>query len=504
MSQMNENHVLMQKVTKGTLLVFIGNSFHLILVFVSYALIARYISKEDFGYLSISLGVSMVLSMLCCLGSEKSLPTFKPNKLQTNSGSTLSEGILSSFVFNCLLAVMVSLFLFYFAEQISILYKMPRLAMPLKIMAFAIPFMTLATLMVGYLQRNQDVWGKMIQDSLSPFIRVVLIVGAILTQLTFSMLLWFHVISFLIVALLLVTYARRRMVDFRFSWTGFEINRQLLMFSLPFFFVGMLTVLILWLDIFLLGFFCSPEEVAAYATGNRLVRLMPLIYSAFAFIYLPITFQLYAQEKLEEIRKLYALIAKWIYALTLPLFIVYFVTPNEIMNLCFGAKYAHDNLYFQVLCLGFLFFVLVGLSDITIIASGYTWVLLGCLIVNVVGNVGLDLILIPKYGKMGAAISSTTSFALANLLCAIFVYRRFMIHAFRKDNLKLILFTIPIIIAAKLVKEYGIYDFTILGVVLFSIILLPLSFFVTKNFSNDDIMLYKMIRLKITKKKSLP
>ena len=501
---MNENQILTQKVAKGTLLVFIGNIMHLLLVLVSHGLIARLVSKEDFGYLSLSLGISMMLSIFCCLGCERSIPVFMHNKLQTNGASIISEGILLSFVFSLLLTIAVTLFLYYFADQISALYKMPRLALSLKIMAFSIPFVTLGNLMVAYLQSYQDVWGKIFRDALSPLIRVVLIIGALLSEFTFLMLLWFHVFSFLIVAILLIMYARRRIIDFRLRWAGYEISRQLLMFSLPLFLGGILQVLFLWTDIILLGFFCSPEEVAAYTTGNRLVRLLPMIYSSFGFIYLPITSQLYAQGKFEEIRNLYALIAKWTYALTMPLFIVFYVTPDEIMNLCFGAKYAQDNLYFQVLCLGFFFFVLVGMTDTTLLAFGHTRLLLVCLVVTVVGNVGLDLILIPMYGKLGAAISSTISFSLSNLLCAIFVYRLFMIHALRKENLKLLLFTIPVIVAAQLLKKYGIFNFNIAGAVLLSMVLVPLSFFVTNNFSAEDMMLLKMIRLKMAKKQSLP
>lgn len=501
---MPDNHAIIKKVTKGTLLIFLGNGVHLLLVFLSYALTARYISKEDFGYLSLALGVTTVLSMICCLGYEKSLPTFKFDRSKSHALSDCSGGMPLTFDINNLLALAATLLLFVFAEQISELYKMPKLALSLKIMALSVPFVTLANLLVAYLQRYHDVQGKVIQDALSPLIRVVLIVGAILTQITLATILWAHLASFLVVTILLVVYTRRRIADFGFGWTDFDVNRQLFRFSLPFFFAGILGVIILWLDIFLLGIYSTPEEVAAYTTGNRLVRLLPIIYSAFSFIFLPIASQLFVEGKLEQIRNLYALTAKWIYACTLPLFVVYIVTPDEIMQLCFGAKYAHDNLYFQILCLGFFFFVSIGLSDISMIAFGHTWVLLGCLIVNFICNLGLDLLFIPLYGKIGAAISTTIAFSVTNILCAIYIYRRFMIHAFRKDNLKLLFFTSPFVVAVKLMQENGIVDFSIFGVTLFSIVLVSSAFLLMKTYSDEDIALLRRIQQKITKKQSLP
>lgn len=504
MTQLPDNHAIIKKVTKGTLLIFMGNGVHLLLVFLSYALIARYISKEDFGYLSLALGVTTVLSMVCCLGYDKSLPTFKFKSSDANTSSTGSVAIPLTFDINNVLAFMVALILFVFAEQISELYNMPKLALSLKIMALSIPFVTLANLLVAYLQRYHDVQGKVIQDALSPLIRVLLIIGAILTQITLLTILWAHVVSFLVVAIMLVVYIRRRTADFRFGWTEFEVNCQLMRFSLPFFFVGVLGVMLLWLDIFLLGIFCTPEEVAAYTTGNRLVRLLPIIYSAFSFIYLPIASQLFVEKKLEQIRSLYALTAKWIYACTLPLFVVYIVTPDEIMKLCFGGKYAQDNLYFQILSLGFFFFVAIGLSDISMIAFGHTWVLLCCLIFNFVCNLGLDLLLIPLYGKIGAAISTTVAFSVTNMLCAIYIYRRFMIHAFRKDNIKLLVFTIPFIVAVKLMRENGMVDFNIIGAIFFALVLVSSAILVMKTYSDEDIVLLRRIQQKITKKQSLP
>jgi len=260
-------------------------------------------------------------------------------------------------------------------------------------------------------------------------------------------------------------------------------------------------VVLAWSDTIILGFFAPAEQVGVYNAGIRLTRLLRLLYMSVGFIFLPLASQLFAQNRTDDLKVLYASTTKWLVALTFPVFILFSIAPNETMGIFFGPKYSHGNeIFFRILSLGFFLHILVGLSELSLIAFRRHKTLMLCLFISVVCNIALNLVLIPLYGKIGAAIATSLSILLDNGLSAAFVYRFSRMHPFTKDYSKMVIFSLATVSAVTILLGANIITLSLWELFVFALLLVPLTLVLTKSVSAEDIVLLRMFKDKLTGK----
>ena len=218
-----------------------------------------------------------------------------------------------------------------------------------------------------------------------------------------------------VVALILLTkdllQARILPTELRFSS---KLARILIEFSTPLMLSNMVWFIMTWTDTLMLGHYLGSTIVGIYNAAAPLARFIPVFLSAFTVIYSPIVTSLHAREKRKEINRFYGAITKWIVLLTFPLFLLLFAYPRPTVEALFGKEYAEAWLPMMILSLGFMFHSAVGPNGLTIVSIGKpTREMMG----NVIGavlNVIINLLLIPRYGMVGAATATAVSYITAN------------------------------------------------------------------------------------------
>ena len=196
--------------------------------------------------------------------------------------------------------------------------------------------------------------------------------------------------------------------------------------------------------------------------------------------------------------RIYSTVTKWVFIITLPLFLYIFLAPDLALGLCFGAKYMEARLALQLLALGFFTDVLFGLNAMTNVVLGRTKINLLCLFIAFVVNLILDLILIPEYGITGASIASCTSLVLRNVLFTVFIYRFSKIHPFARNYLKILSLSV-VVTAAILVLPMKQYLTHNLFFLIFILSVSPLTVIITGSITEADASIIKSIERKITK-----
>lgn len=87
-----------------------------------------------------------------------------------------------------------------------------------------------------------------------------------------------------------------------------------------------------WTDTLMLGYYKSSEVVGIYNAASPLARLLPIFLNSAGFIYMPIASSLYAQGKLREMGRVYQILTKWVFLLTLPIFSIMFLFPEATIS----------------------------------------------------------------------------------------------------------------------------------------------------------------------------
>ena len=215
-----------------------------------------------------------------------------------------------------------------------------------------------------------------------------------------------------------------------------KLGRELIRFSLPLLFSGILSFVMNWTDTLMLGYYKSSEVVGLYNAASPLARLIRIFLSSAAFLYPPMASRLYAQNKMNEMKRVYQILTKWVFLLTLPLFSIMFLFPEATINFFFGSKYLPATLALRILALAFMFHTFLGLNGLSLVVIGESKFIMTANLVSAVLNIILNALLIPIYGMEGAAIATATSYFVGNSLSSLRLYQKTKIHPFSWNYVK--------------------------------------------------------------------
>jgi O-antigen/teichoic acid export membrane protein len=177
-------------------------------------------------------------------------------------------------------------------------------------------------------------------------------------------------------------------------------------------------------DTLVIGYFAEIGAVGVYDVVYTLVSLISVGLSAFGFIFMPVLSESASKNNHEEMQSLFLIAQKWVLLLSLPIFLGLMLVPEILISITFGQEYVIGTAAMQILAFGFLTQGIVGLNGHTLTAIGETRLLMYDAIVTGTVNLGLNVMLVPKYGIIGAAAATTASFFILNLLCSYQVYKK--------------------------------------------------------------------------------
>jgi O-antigen/teichoic acid export membrane protein len=275
-----------------------------------------------------------------------------------------------------------------------------------------------------------------------------------------------------------------------------NVRKDLILFSLPLLGQGIAALILIETDIFMIGYFINAENVGLYSIARILSINLRFIFGAFGFLFIPIITKLFAENNFDDIKRIYKILTKWCFLITVPIFIIIFIYPEQIIELLFGNKYIEGKFVLQILSFGLMTHVFFGHNSNILVVYGKTELLMTLSLIVALINIILNASLIPIFGISGAAIATTLSFIIINLIISSYIYYKFKISAFSKNYTKSVLLVIPSIIViyyliAFLQISSPIFILTI-SFILF-VILYYCSILITKSFDKEDISLMKSI-----------
>ena len=168
-------------------------------------------------------------------------------------------------------------------------------------------------------------------------------------------------------------------------------------------------------DIVLVAALRSPREAAQYAAASRVVVVGQLGVQALQQALSPQLAALFARDDQEAAREVYRATTAWSMLVAWPVYLVCAVLAPELLR-AFGRGYDGVAPVAIMLSLAMLASVACGAVDTVLLMSGHPWLSLGNNVGTLVLNVGLNLLLIPHYGALGAGISWTLAILVRNVL----------------------------------------------------------------------------------------
>ncbi len=209
-----------------------------------------------------------------------------------------------------------------------------------------------------------------------------------------------------------------------------ELDRRVVRaMAWPLLFSGLINVLLVRADVWILGMYRPPEEVAIYGAAARLITLvsMPMLMVGAAT---PMIAELYAQDRKPQLERVLRFAATLVALPALIVFFTFVFWGAPILGLIFGDFYAAGSVVLIILSIGQLVSALAGGCAQLLFMTGHERISLGLTFGAGVTAVLLAWALVPVYGMLGVAASFALAVTLQNVSMVLYGWRKIGIKTF--------------------------------------------------------------------------
>jgi O-antigen/teichoic acid export membrane protein len=186
-------------------------------------------------------------------------------------------------------------------------------------------------------------------------------------------------------------------------------------FTIPRGFAQLAQVTLQRVDIVLVAIMRGPVDAAIYTAATRFLVVGQWGSLAVNQAAQPRFTEFFSVNDLRAANMIYQATTAWLVLMTWPLYLLAVVYGPELLAL-FGRSYSAGDAVIVILGLSALLAQACGQVDMVLITSGRTSWSLANIVLTLGVNIGIDILLIPKYGIAGAAIGWAVAIAVNNLV----------------------------------------------------------------------------------------
>ena len=211
---------------------------------------------------------------------------------------------------------------------------------------------------------------------------------------------------------------------------GKEILREHLPHMFTFFLMSCAVAIYSSLDLVMLGFMKTDADVGLYNLVYRIKTLLVTFSGVLWMTILPRASASWNTGRKDRFEKYISDSISAVYAVQIPATLFVLLFAEEILLFCGGSDYLPASASFRITALSIL---PIGLSNVlggqTLIPAGREHLLLKAELCGAALNFGLNLIFIPAYGIIGAALTTVAAETAVWLLCHYCDRKYLGIHA---------------------------------------------------------------------------
>jgi O-antigen/teichoic acid export membrane protein len=425
----------MSNVARSSFFNFSANGIRVLLSFATTVLLARSLGANDFGEINLIIGYTMFLHYLWAMGFDHTLafyiPTFGVEQRPWLAREALRVALAVSTVAALGFIVLGLLLL----PPVLQSHGLGHFVLPGLILGGQNWFSAMGAILSGYLRGARDFQALILKDQ-------IIFPGAHLV-LTVIVICLFHggIFAYSIVfaaanlaALIYAGWAvrsslparetaeKRREHRTRRAWVGY---------SIPIALTGAIESLLPWGTVIALGWYLPAASVGQFAVCFRVSVFIQFLLLAVGPIFSPFLAEHFQRKEMNRFRELYHSVNFLCGAWSLVLATVFFVSGDLILRL-FGRDYSGATILLGVLLLANLLEGAFGAIKQSLIMTGNSRVNLVNICVAIVVNVIVCLVLIPRFGVLGAGFANFVSYLVMNSLRGFEFYIKFGIGPFNR------------------------------------------------------------------------
>lgn len=411
------NHSLKQTIFKNTLWLIFGTGFSRILNFVLMVYVVRILGVTEYGKFAFAMAFVSLFIVVADLGIATILVReFSREKDREKD-------------FHALISLKVVLGILMLILSIGGAFFVTHDANIQKII-FILALATLANSFIDTAYAFFQARQKMEHQALAAILGAIILMGlgflVLRTVPNAENLSYAFLAANMITFVFLLLFFHFRFFPLKMSWQK-PVWRKYLTFSWPLAFASFFGLLYTYVDSVMLGIFGQITENGFYSAAYR-IAWMAYIFTGLAVTsFYPILSKAVSESK-EKFQQIWNYQMELMAALAVPLMIGGIILAPKIIAFFYGAEFLASILALQILMVMAGILLLYAPFNQALIVANQQKKLIIATLFGAAVNVGLNLILIPKYSLYGAAAASC--------IAQIFLFPLFSIFAVRFAAIK--------------------------------------------------------------------
>lgn len=215
-------------------------------------------------------------------------------------------------------------------------------------------------------------------------------------------------------------------------------RREVFAFSSVMLFVGFMNYSLSISDRVMLGILGTSTDVGIYNIAFLISNILALVFMGFNASFAPVISELYHNGRIQELKSLYSSLTRGILVIILPAF-CWLVGFGDDLLTVFGREFTAGYAALIVLSVGVVVRCTVGTVGTMLVMTDHQRYNAANIIAVTGMNVVLNLLLIPRYGLLGAAVATAVSVSVIDAVGLVEVRLLIGIHPYRRAYLKIAL-----------------------------------------------------------------
>lgn len=408
---------------RGSSLLLSGRFLSKALNFAVQVLIVRYLTKSDYGAFGYALSVVALGESFATFGLDRAVTRFVPIYQEQRDYNRLFGTILMVLGLIVGLGLTMSLLIYAFQDVIGRTLIQDQLALNLLLILIVLaPVQAIDTVLVGLFAVFTGARAVFFRKHLlAPLLKLAVVLLLVLGHGNVFFLAGGQVgagILGIVIYMIMLVYALRDQGLFQhFKWNSIIVPwGAILSFTIPLLTSDLVYVFMNSMDAIMLQYFHGTVDVAALRAVQPTAKMNQIVLASFGLLFTPAAARLFARNDREGINDLYWQNAIWVAVASFPIFVLTFSLAKPITILLYGERYAQSAIILALLSFSYYFNAALGQNGLTLKVFGIVRYIVVINLLAVVMNGIANLLLIPRYGALGATLGTAGTLIVHNIL----------------------------------------------------------------------------------------
>jgi O-antigen/teichoic acid export membrane protein len=416
-----------KRAVKGFAIVFVINILAAFLGYLIRIVLARNLTVAEYGLFFAFFTLISFLGVFIGLGTGDALVRYIPEFIAKKKHDKIKNAVIITIIVTIASMIVIGAGLLIFSDFLAEHYFKNSMAVPA---LFLFIIMMFVLNLKGILRWVYQAFQNMRLFSLIYLVENIFILMLLLCFFAFKKNIFTASYAYIFAYLLvLIIFSPLAFKTLNFSkhktLLKKELFTKLLRFGIPIMVSSIGGMIIVYTDTLVLTYFRSMQEVGIYNVVVPTAMILQFFATSVATVAFPMVAELWARKKHDYLESGLKMLYNYSFIFMVPAVLIAFSFSETILRLMFGEQYIGGALTMQILLISIIFLGLHSITSTILVGIGKPVISTKILLEGALINLGLNLLIIPSLGIVGAAISSLIAYAYVALRC-IFKLKHFI------------------------------------------------------------------------------